>query len=55
MFGTIGPMEIAMVVLVLLLIFGPSQLPKLGRSLGQTITEFRKVGKELHEDEEHEL
>lgn len=47
MFG-IGPMEIGIIVVVLLVIFGPSQIPKLGRSLGQTIVEFRKVGKELH-------
>ena len=47
MFGSIGPMEIVVVLAVLLLLFGPSQLPKLGRSLGQTIKEFRGVGKEL--------
>jgi len=38
---------------IALLIFGPSQLPKLGRSLGATIREFRGVAKELHgKDEE---
>jgi len=42
-----GPAEIAIVAGVALLIFGPSQLPKLGRSIGQTIREFRHVGKEL--------
>ena len=47
MFGTIGPMEIMIVLGILLLLFGPSQLPKLGRSLGLTIKEFRGVGKEL--------
>jgi sec-independent protein translocase protein TatA len=44
-----GPMEIAIVAGIALLIFGPSQLPKLGRSLGATIKEFRSVGKELTE------
>jgi sec-independent protein translocase protein TatA len=47
MFG-LGPMEIGIVAAVLLLLFGPSQLPKMGKSLGQTIREFRQVGKELH-------
>lgn len=47
----LGAMELAIIVGVVLLIFGPSQIPKLGRSMGQTIREFRKVGKELHGDE----
>lgn len=47
MFGTIGPMEIALIAGVLLLIFGPSQIPKLGRSLGKSIVEFRGAGREL--------
>ena len=47
----LGIMEIVIIGAVLLLIVGPSQLPKLGKSLGQTIREFRQVGKELHEDE----
>ena len=46
MFG-LGVQEIAIVLMVLLILFGPSQLPKLGRSLGQTIKEFRGVGREL--------
>jgi len=37
----IGPMEIAIVLLIALLVFGPRKLPQLGRSLGQGITEFR--------------
>lgn len=32
---------------IAILLFGPSQLPKLGKSLGQTIKEFRGAGKEL--------
>jgi len=47
MFGAIGMTEILIIFAVLLLLFGPSQLPKLGRSLGQTIKEFRGVGREL--------
>jgi sec-independent protein translocase protein TatA len=47
MFGGIGPMEIAIIAGIVLLVFGPSQIPKMGRSLGQAIKEFRNVGKEL--------
>ena len=37
----IGPMEIALVLLVALLIFGPKRLPELGRTAGRGIREFR--------------
>lgn len=47
MFGTLGPMELGIIALIALLIFGPRQLPKMGSALGETIREFRKVGKEI--------
>jgi sec-independent protein translocase protein TatA len=37
----IGPLELAIVVLVVLLIFGPKKLPELGRSLGRGMREFK--------------
>ncbi len=37
-----GPMEIGMILLVLLLMFGSSKLPKLARGLGASVTEFKK-------------
>ena len=43
----IGAPEIAVVTAILLLIFGPRQIPKIGRSIGETIREFRAVGREL--------
>lgn len=42
MLQRIGPMEIALIVIVALLIFGPSKLPQLGKSVGDTIKEFKK-------------
>jgi len=45
-----GPMEIALVLLVALLVFGPKKLPELGKGLGQTIHEFRKGTRELQRD-----
>jgi sec-independent protein translocase protein TatA len=42
-----GMTEIMIIGGIALLIFGPSQLPKLGRSIGSTIKEFRGAGKEL--------
>lgn len=38
----IGPLEIAIVLVIALLVFGPKKLPELGRSLGSGITEFKE-------------
>jgi len=37
----IGPLEIGILLIVVLLIFGPKKLPELGRSLGRGIHEFK--------------
>ena len=37
----IGPLEIAIVLIIVLIIFGPNRLPELGRSMGRGIREFR--------------
>jgi sec-independent protein translocase protein TatA len=37
----IGPLEIAIVLVIVLIIFGPKRLPELGRSMGRGIREFR--------------
>jgi sec-independent protein translocase protein TatA len=37
----IGPLEIAIVLVIVLIIFGPKRLPELGRSIGRGIREFR--------------
>ena len=46
----IGPWEIAIVLVLALLIFGPKKLPDLGSSLGRSITGFRKGLKETQDD-----
>lgn len=40
--GSIGPLEIGIVLLIALLVFGPRRLPELGGSLGRGIREFTK-------------
>jgi sec-independent protein translocase protein TatA len=37
----IGPMEIVIVLIIALVVFGPKRLPELGKSLGKGIKEFR--------------
>jgi sec-independent protein translocase protein TatA len=42
----IGPGEVLIVLAVLLLVFGSSQLPKLGKSLGEAMREVRQWGRD---------
>ena len=46
----IGGWEIAVVLVIALLVFGPKKLPELGKSLGKSITGFRQGLKETKED-----
>jgi sec-independent protein translocase protein TatA len=39
--GDIGPMEIILLLLVALLLFGAERLPEIGRSVGQGVREFK--------------
>ena len=45
--GFVGLPELLLLGLVVLLVFGPKRLPELGRSLGQSLAEFRRAGAEL--------
>ncbi len=46
-----GPMEIALVFVVIIILFGAAKIPELARSLGKATGEFKKGQKEI----EHEL
>jgi sec-independent protein translocase protein TatA len=51
----IGPLEIAIVLIIVLIIFGPKRLPELGRSMGRGIREFRSsIGGDKDKDEAEE-
>jgi sec-independent protein translocase protein TatA len=54
MFSQIGPLEIVLIVVVLLVIFGPKRLPGLGRSLGSGMREFKDSISGKDGDEESE-
>ena len=42
MLSRIGITELIVILVIALLIFGPSALPKIGRSIGKTLGEFKK-------------
>ncbi|HEY1232743.1 MAG TPA: twin-arginine translocase TatA/TatE family subunit [Candidatus Binatia bacterium] len=43
MFGSLGAPELIVIFIVALLVFGPSKLPELGKSLGEAIRGFKKA------------
>jgi sec-independent protein translocase protein TatA len=45
--GPFGGWEIAIILLIVLIIFGPTKLPQMGQAMGKAIREFKKAGKEL--------
>ena len=45
--GSLGLPEIAFIVIIALLIFGPKRLPEIGRTLGRGMAEFRRATDEL--------
>jgi sec-independent protein translocase protein TatA len=51
----VGPLELAIVLIIALVVFGPKRLPELGRSLGKGIREFRgSLSGESRESEQPE-
>jgi len=45
--GNLGIGEMLLIGAALLIFFGPSKLPELGKSLGKSIHEFKKAAREL--------
>lgn len=39
---SIGPLELAIVAVILLIIFGPGRLPSVGRSIGKAARDFKE-------------
>ena len=46
-FGNIGIPGLILVLLIALIIFGPSKLPELGRAFGRTLSEFKNSTRDL--------
>jgi len=54
MFG-LQPTHLIVILVVALLIFGPSRLPELGKSIGKTLREFQNATKEATQSLNEEL
>jgi sec-independent protein translocase protein TatA len=50
MFRQIGPLEITLILVVLLLLFGAKRLPDIGKSVGKSLREFKSATKGLGDD-----
>lgn len=50
MFGNIGMSELMIVLIVVLLLFGPKKLPELARGLGRSINEFKKAADDVKKE-----
>ena len=44
--GLFQPMHLILILLIVLIIFGPGKLPELGAGLGKSIKEFKKALRE---------
>ena len=52
MLQNIGIPGLILVLVIALIIFGPSKLPEIGRAFGSTLKEFKKSTRELVTDDE---
>ncbi|HLN65116.1 MAG TPA: twin-arginine translocase TatA/TatE family subunit [Symbiobacteriaceae bacterium] len=48
--GRLGWTEILLILVVVMLIFGPAKLPQLGKSIGEGMREFKKSVKGVNDE-----
>lgn len=52
--GKIGPLEIVLILLIVVLLFGGRKIPELMKGIGQGLKEFKKASKYEPEEEKKE-
>lgn len=50
MLSSIGPMEILLIFLLILLLFGAKRIPEMAQGMGKGIKEFKKAMKDVREE-----
>ncbi len=55
MFGSVGMPELLIIFVIALIIFGPRKLPELGKSLGRSLSEFKRASNDLRNTLEEEI
>jgi TatA/E family protein of Tat protein translocase len=55
MFGSIGSGELLLILIIALIVFGPSKLPEIGKSLGKVMGEFRRATSDFQRTIEQEV
>jgi sec-independent protein translocase protein TatA len=55
MFENIGGSEILVILLVVLIFFGPKKMPEMGKNIGKGIREFKKAMRDIQDDVENSL
>lgn len=54
MLQNIGVPGLILILIISLIVFGPSKLPEIGRAFGNTLREFKSSAKELMSDEKED-
>ena len=52
MIGGLGLPELVVIFGIALLVFGAGKIPEIAKSLGKSIKEFKKAGREILDDED---
>jgi len=55
MFGSLGVPEIILIFVIALILFGPRQMPQIGKSIGKALGEFRRASNDFKRTIEDEV
>ncbi len=53
--GSLGMPEILMILVIALIVFGPRKLPQVGKSIGQSLAQFRRASEDFKRQWEDEV